>query len=525
MKPVEAMVLLMCVVIGVVLMGRRLKIPYPIALVLGGLGISLIPGLPPVRIHPDIIFLVFLPPLLYAAAWFTSVHDLKANLRPILLLAVGLVLFTTAAVGFVVHALIPEIPLAVALALGAIVSPPDAVAATSIAKRIGLPKRIVVILEGESLVNDATGLVALRFALAAAASGSFPMGKAGPEFVWVVAGGVLLGLLVGVLFERVARLLKEDLLLITLSLLAPYMAYLPAERLHVSGVLAAVTAGLYGGWKAPELISASVRLSAGAVWDLFVFVLNCVVFVLIGLQLPEVRAGLGHHSFGELAKYGTITSVVVILVRPLWVYPAAWLARCRESIRKRDPLPPWQSLAVVSWCGMRGVVSLAAALALPITFPDGRPFPERDLVVFLAFCVILATLVVQGLSLPFIVRWLGVKEKHNEQHERQTRLKLAHAALARLNELAEQDRVNEAALQHVRALYEDRVRHLTDEVAETLSWSEDRHRLVETRRLSREAIAAERRELIHLRRRAEVDEELLHQLEREMDLEETRLKT
>jgi CPA1 family monovalent cation:H+ antiporter len=207
------------------------------------------------------------------------------------------------------------------------------------------------------------------------------------------------------------------------------------------------------------------------------------------------------------------------------VFPAAWLARCRESIRKRDPLPPWQALAVISWCGMRGVVSLAAALALPMTFPDGRPFPERDLVLFLTFCVILATLVVQGLSLPFIVRWLGVKEEHDGQHERQTRLKLAHAALAHLNHLAEQDGRHEAAVQRVTEMYEDRVRHLTDDTAETLGWSEDRHRLVETRRLWREAIAAERRELIQLRRQARVEEELVHRIEREMDLEETRLKT
>src|SRR5687767_5779952 len=240
MKPVEALVLLLCAIIGVVLMGRRLKIPYPIALVIGGLGISLIPGLPPVQIHPDVIFLVFLPPLLYAAAWFMSVHDLKANLRPILLLAVGLVLFTTIAVGLLVHALIPEIPLAVAFALGAIVSPPDAVAATSIARRIGLPKRIVTILEGESLVNDATGLVALRFAVAAAASGSFSIGRASLEFIWVAAGGLALGLVVAVALGRISRLLKDDLLIITLSLLAPYAAYLPAERLHLSGVLAAV---------------------------------------------------------------------------------------------------------------------------------------------------------------------------------------------------------------------------------------------------------------------------------------------
>ena len=525
MKPVEALVLLLCAIIGVVLMGRRLKIPYPIALVIGGLGISLIPGLPPVRIHPDYVFLLFLPPLLYAAAWFTSWHDFKANLRPILFLAVGLVLFTTAAVGWIVHALIPEIPLAVAFALGAIVSPPDAIAATSVAKRIGLPKRIVTILEGESLVNDATGLVALRFALAAAASGEFSIGKAGLEFIWVAAGGVVLGLVVAFAFERLSRWLKDDLLLITLSLIAPYAAYLPAERLHISGVLAVVSAGLYGGWKAPELLSASVRLSANAVWDLFVFVLNCMVFILIGLQLPEVRAGISHHSPRELFFLGSVICFAVILVRPLWVFPAAWLARLNKRVHQHDPLPPWQSMAIVSWCGMRGVVSLAAALALPMTFPDSRPFPERDLVLFLAFCVILATLVLQGLSLPFIVRWLGVKEQHDDQHERQTRLKLAHAALARLNQIASQERVHEAALERLTEMYEDRVRHLTDDTAEALGWSEDRHRLVETRRLWREAVSAERRELIRLRREAKVDEELVHRLEREMDLEETRLKS
>jgi monovalent cation/hydrogen antiporter len=525
MKPVEAMVLLLAAVVGVVLVGRRLKIPYPIALVIGGLGISLIPGLPAVRIQPDIIFLVFLPPLLYAAAWFTSIHDFKANLRPILLLAVGLVLFTTAAVGFVVHAFIPEIPLAVAFAIGAIVSPPDAVAATSIAKRVGLPKRIVTILEGESLINDATGLVALRFALVAAASGSFSIGKASFEFIWVALGGIALGLAVGVLFERLARLLDDEFLIITLSVLAPYIAYLPAERLHVSGVLAAVAGGIYGGWKAPELLSASVRLSATAVWAQLIFLLNCIVFVLIGLQLPEVRAGLGHHSLGELAFYGAMTSAAVILVRPLWVFPAAWLSRLSKRVRKNDPLPRWQVLAVISWCGMRGVVSLAAALALPTTFRNQQPFPERDLIVFLAFCVILATLVLQGLSLPLVIRWLGVREEHDTQHARQTRLKLAHAALAYLNRLAEQGHVNEAALQRVTEIYRDRVRHLTDDTAEVLGWSEERYQLLETRRLSREAIAAERRELIALRRHAQVEEELVHQLEREMDLDETRLRS
>jgi len=523
MKPVEALAVLLCAVIGVVLIGRRLKIPYPIALVIGGLCISLIPGLPVVRIDPEIIFLVFLPPLLYAAAWFTSWHDFKANLRPIFLLAVGLVLFTTLVVGWVVHALIPEIPLAIAFALGAIVSPPDAVAATSIARQIGLPKRIVALLEGESLVNDATGLVALRFAIVAAGSGEFSIAQASMEFLWVAAGGLALGLIVGFLFERAARLLKDDLLIVTLSLIAPYAAYLPAERLHLSGVLAVVAAGLYGGWKAPELITATVRLNAQAVWNLFVFLLNCVVFILIGLQLPAVRAGIGHHTWSELMLYGVIVSGVVILVRPLWVFPSAWLARLSKRVREKDPLPPWQHIAVVSWCGMRGVVSLAAALALPMTLPGGQPFPERDLILFLTFCVILATLVLQGLSLPFVIRWLGVKRPRDGEQERRARLKIAHAALARLNKLAEERSVNESALGRVINHYEDRIRHLNDSLAEILGWSPDREEFVAVRQLWREAFHAERQELIGLRRTAQLDEELMHQIEHEIDLEETKL--
>jgi monovalent cation/hydrogen antiporter len=526
MKPVEALVLLLCATIGLVLLSRRLKISYPIALVIGGLCISLLPGLPAVRVRPDLVFLLFLPPLLYAAAWFTSWHEFKANLRPILFLAVGLVLFTTVVVGWVVHALIPEIPLAVAFALGAIVSPPDAVAATSIAHQLGLPKRIVTILEGESLVNDATGLVALRFAIAAAASGSFSVGEATLQFVWIVIGGTALGLLAGVVLAKVAKLIKDESLLITLTLLAPYIAYLPAERLHVSGVLAAVTAGLYGGWNAPELLNASTRLNARAVWDTWIFVLNCVVFILIGLALPEVRRDLGHHSIGELAIYGAVTSGVVILVRPLWVFPGTWLPRLlSRRLAARDPIPPWQHILIVSWSGMRGVVSLAAALALPLALPDGQPFPERDLVLFLAFSVILSTLVLQGLSLPFLIRRLGVRQHLDSEHERRARLKIAHAALGHLNNLADQKNVNEIALQRVTGQYEERIRHLNDSLAEALGWSSDRERLIAGRQLWREALQAERRELIQLRRQAQVDEDLMHRIEREIDLEETRLKS
>ena len=525
MKPIEAMVLLMCAVVGVVLLGRRLRMPYPIALVIGGLCISLVPGLPSVRINPDLVFLLFLPPLLYAAGWFTSWHDFKTNRRPIFLLAFGLVLFTTFVVGIVLHSVIPGMPWAVAFACGAIVSPPDAVAATAIADQLRLPKRIVSILEGESLVNDATGLVTLRFALAAAASGSFSMAHATLEFFWVVAGGVGVGLAVGMMFERVFRLIKGDSLLITVSLLVPYIAYLPAERLHVSGVLAAVGAGIYGGWKGPELLSASTRLNAVAVWSVLVFLLNCILFIVIGLQLPGITSELGNHSMGQLITYGALVSAVVILVRPVWVFPATWLPRLlSKRLRERDPIPSPRYTLVVAWSGMRGVVSLAAALALPITLSDGHPLPERGLLIFLTFCVVLSTLVLQGLTLPLIARWLGVTEPAETRLERNARLKLAHAALAHLKSVAELHPRHEKALQQVTAHYQERIEDLNDELAEVLGWSDHREHWVAARQLRLQSLEAERRELIKLRREHQVNEELMHQIEHELDLEEARLR-
>ena len=516
----------MCAVVAVVLLGRRLRMPYPIALVIGGLCISLVPGLPVIRINPDLVFLLFLPPLLYAAGWMTSWHDFRQNLRPIFLLAVGLVLFTTLVVGLVVHALIPTMPLAVAFAFGAIVSPPDAVAATAIAQQVALPRRIITVLEGESLVNDATGLVALRFALAAAVSGTFSLERAALEFVWVALGGLALGLVVGLAMAQVTKLIKEDSLVITVTLLVPYVAYLPAERLHVSGVLAAVSAGIYGGWRAPELFPAGTRLSAVSVWDMLVFLVNCVLFILIGLQLPEVVQQLDCHSAGELLAYGALASALVIGIRPLWVFPATWLPRLlSRKLRRRDPLPPWRHVFIVAWSGMRGVVSLAAALALPVSLANGQPFPHRDLVIFLTFCVIFSTLVLQGLSLPFIVRRLRVKEPRSEQHERDVREKLAQAALAHLNRLAEQRGTHPAALQQVIAIYRERLQHLHDDLAELLGWSTQREQLVALRRLRLEALGAERSELIRLRREHRVDDGLMREIEHEMDLEETRLRS
>jgi len=521
----ELLISLLISIAGFGLLARKLKVPEPIMLVVGGLTVSLIPGLPRVELNPEYVFLLVLPPLLYAQAWFTSWKDFCDNLRAISLLAVGLVLFTTTAVAFVAHALVPELPLAAAFVLGAIVSPPDAVAASAIAQRLRLPKRMVTILEGESLVNDATGLVAYKFALAAVFTGSFSLAKASGGFLLVAAGGVLIGLFVGWIFTWLLRWIRDDLIDIVLSLIVPYVAYLGAERLHVSGVLATVVAGIWLGARSPELLSASTRLTATAFWNTFVFLLNGVVFMLIGLQLPEVIRGLHDHPWGELLLHAAIIGGVVIVTRILWVFPGAYLPRWMSArIREREPRPPLRNVAVIGWCGMRGVVSLAAALAVPRLLPNGNEFPERDLVLLFTFAVILVTLVGQGLSLPWLIRRLRISTDHSEDDaEREARRAAAKAALTRIEEFAGQEKLTEEAISAVTAAYHERLHHLGDELADALGWSALRQRSIESRRLRREALAAERQHLIALHRQHRLSKELLHKLERELDLEEARL--
>lgn len=525
MQTVELLILLLICLAGFGLLARRLQLPEPILLVIGGLAVSLIPGLPRIELQPDYVFLLILPPLLYAQAWFTSWKDFCDNFRAISLLAVGLVLFTTVAVALVAHALVPELPLAAAFVLGAIISPPDAVAASAIAQRLRLPRRLVIILEGESLVNDATGLVAYKFALAAVATGTFSLAQAGGGFLLVAAGGIAVGLAVGWIFTWLLCWIRDDLIDIVLSLIVPYAAYLGAERLHVSGVLAAVSAGIWLGARSPDLLSASTRLTATAFWNTLVFLLNGVVFMLIGLQLPEVIRGLHDHPWGELLLQAAILGGVVIVTRLLWVFPGAYLPRWLSArIRAREPRPPVRQVAVVGWCGMRGVVSLAAALAVPRLLPDGREFPERDLVLFFTFALILVTLVGQGLSLPWLIRRLKVGEDSGEDEtERSARRAAAEAAISRIREVAGREKFAAEALDAVAAVYEERLHHLGDDLADALGWSPLRQRSVEGRRLRREALAAERDHLIALHRAHRLPKELLHKLERELDLEEARL--
>jgi CPA1 family monovalent cation:H+ antiporter len=521
----ELLILILVSLAGFGLLARKLQLPEPIVLVLGGLAISLVPGLPRVELRPDYVFLIVLPPLLYSQAWFTSWKDFCDNLRPILLLAVGLVLFTTTAVAFVAHALVPELTLAAAFVLGAIVSPPDAVAASAIAQRLRLPKRMVTILEGESLVNDAAGLVAYGFALTAVLTGSFSLPKAAGGFVMLAVGGVAVGLVVAWIIARLLRWIREDLIDIVLSLIAPFVAYISAERLHVSGVLATVVAGIYLGARSPELLSASTRLTGTAFWNMLVFLLNGVVFMIIGLQLPEVVRGLHDHSRGELFLDAALICGVVIVTRLVWVFPSAYLPRwLSKRIRARDPFPPWRDVAVFGWCGMRGVVSMAAALAVPRLLPDGSEFPERDLILLFTFSVILVTLVGQGLTLPWLIRRLRVSGPAVEEHmEQDARRAAANAALARIEQLAAAERLTDEAVRAVVEAYRERILYLTDELAEALGWSPHRQQAIEGRRLRREALAAEREQLIALHRKHRLSKELLHKLERELDLEEARL--
>src|SRR5947208_8102312 len=370
MHQAEIIVLLFAAVAALVVVARKLGLPYPVVLVLAGLALSFIPHLPEVKLDPNLVFFFFLPPLIYPAALFTSWRDFRRNLRPILLLAIGLVLFTTITIACVAHSIVPSLPWAAAFALGAIVSPPDAIAATSVIRRLSVPHRIEAILEGESLVNDATALVALQFAIAALMTGTFSLGHAALRFVWVAVGGVAFGLLVGFTMRFVQRHLDDPPVQITISLLTPFLAYLPAERLHVSGVLATVAAGIYLGWHSPLTIRARTRIPLYAFWEIVSFLLNGLVFITIGLQLPGIVRGLRGESLESLIRDHLLVSGAVVLVRIVWVVCVTYFPRLlSKKLRARDPFPPWRDVALVAWAGMRGVVSLAAAFALPFALP------------------------------------------------------------------------------------------------------------------------------------------------------------
>jgi monovalent cation/hydrogen antiporter len=523
MKEIEILFGLLFVMLILVAVARRLKIAYPILLVIGGLLISFIPGLPHIEVEPEIVFIVFLPPILQAAAYFTPMRDFRQNLRSIGLMAIGLVLATASAVAVVSHYVI-GLSWAEGFILGAIVAPPDAIAATAVARNVKMHHRIVTVLEGESLLNDATALVTLRVALAALVTGSFSFFNAGWSFLLAAIGGIIVGLLIGIVSAPLFRRLTSDVPVYTvLTFLAGYASYILAEEvLHVSGVLAVVALGLY--FSRYNSMTPEIRLQAVPVWDIVVFIINGLAFILIGLQLNGVLESLRGNSPLTLLGYAVAVCLVVIVVRFLWVFPGAYLPRLPRKVRERDPFPRWQNVFIVSWAGMRGIVSLAAALALPLQV-NGRPYENRDLLIFLTFSVILATLVLQGLSLPLLVKWLKAGDDGQEiREEHKARLKTAHAARQRLTEIANRENwVSDELATKLHQQYEVRIQHFTALYQNPDGEHEDEG--VESyERLRLHLLEAENAALLKLRDEGVINDEVLRRVQRDLDFEYMQLQ-
>jgi len=510
---------LMVAVAGLSVLARVVRVPYPILLVLGGLVLGFLPGMPAVELPPELVLVAFLPPLLYWAGFFASPRDLRADARAISMSAVGLVLATTAAVAVTAHSMVDRMTWPAAFALGAIVSPTDPLAASAIGRRLGVPRRLLTLLEGESLVNDATALVAYRIAVAAAVGGSFVAWQAGLRFVVGTAGGVAVGLLVGWLVAELRRRLDEPVVEIVVSVFTGYAAYLPAELLGVSGVLAAVTAGLYVGWRAPELASAATRLLGFSFWEVLVYLANAVLFILVGLQLRPILEELDGTAMAVLVGEGALVSAVVVAVRLGWGFSIPYLVRLvdRRPSQVMRRVGAKQRL-IIGWSGMRGAVSLAAALALPLDFP------MRNLILFLTFSVIFATLVVQGLTLPTLIRRLNFEQDDTEEREEiRARLAATHAALDRLDELAGADWTRDDTVERLHGLYEFRRRRLKARGGYLEDdGTEDRSQAYQ--RLLRELLQAQRQAIVRLRNQGQISNDVMHRIERELDLEDTRLE-
>jgi len=519
-ETIEIIFGLLVAVAGLAILARKIGVAYPILFVTSGLVMSLIPGLPRVRLDPDLVFFLFLPPLLYPAALLTSWRDFRANLGAISKLAIRLVLVTTVVIAVVAHQLL-GLPWAAAFVLGAIVSPPDAIAATAITQQLRVPRAIVTILEGESLVNDATALIIYRFAVIAVVTGAFSLASAGLEFVLAALGGIVVGAAIGWLASFIQQRLDDPPVQTTLSLLTPYAAYLAADKAGVSGVLAVVIAGLYLGWRSPEIIHSRARLRIVPVWEMVVFLLNGLIFILIGLQLPEVLQKLSGHSLLKLCWQAALLNLVLIVARCAWIFAVKHLPLIlgRKSAMNLPP-PNWRHTAIVAWTGMRGVVSLAAAMALPLTVRTGSPFPGRDLILFHTFAVILVTLVLQGLSLPLIIRWLGVVDDGTEEREeRQARVKAVRAALVRLDEF--KGRADEELLGRLLLEFERRISELDSSVRITGNLL-GMPRPITYQFLLVDALEAERRTILQLRNEGAINDEVLRKIQGDLDLVELR---
>ena len=519
----QIFLILLAVLAGTALLARRINVAPAILLLLAGTALAFAPGMPSLELPPELVLLVVLPPLIYSASVAMSWREFRHNLRPIILLAVGCVIFTAFAVATATHYLI-GLPWDIGFLLGAIVAPPDAVAPLAIARKLGLPRRILVVLEGEGLANDATALILYRFAVVAISTGMFSLPEAAGTFVAIIAGEVLFGVAVGWLSLRARHRARDPQIEIALSLITPYIAYWVPEHFGGSGVISTVACGLYMSWNGPLLISAATRLQGIFFWDLVIFLVEGLLFLLTGFQMRLLFEKSKAFPLHDILLATALVTVMVIVARFAWVYPATYLPRLIRRVRERDPSPPWQWVFVLSFTGVRGAVSLAAALALPFTLPNGEGFPYRDLILFVTFGVIFITLVGLGLGLPPVVRWLGVaqaaRDEHLAEHESEiaARREALDVALKSLDAITDNREVSGEVVKLLRARHETRASQLPD------SLDPDAHDVSATgRALTRELIAAERKFIHALLRDGRITDEVRRRIERDLDLEEASL--
>jgi CPA1 family monovalent cation:H+ antiporter len=532
----KIIIFIMAILISLTAIANKRKLPYPILLVIAGLIIGFVPQLPNLSLDPDVVFVIILPPLLYDAASKTSWHEFRTSIRPISALAITLVFFTTVAVAVTAHYLIPGFSWPLAFVLGAVVSPPDAVAASGIIKGLGLNKKVITILEGESLVNDASALIAYRYAVTAVTTGTFVFWQAGLQFLLVAGAGIAIGVATGYLFVLVHKKIENNPVVETsLTLLSPFISYLAAENFHMSGVLAVVSTGLVISWRSPEVFSYQTRMRTKLVWDTLIFLLHGFVFMLIGLQLPAIIKDMGNYPFTEILGYGLLVSLVTILVRIIWVLSGAyWLnifqrrKNRADTDLKKETDETWKNVLVVAWTGTRGVISLAAALALPLFLLDGTPFPKRHSIIFLTFVVIFVTLVVQGLSLPLLIRWLKIKPQDNKNaEERELQLFLTTSTLHFIEEDLAINRDSKSQ-ELLKKKYEGLIMDLTKEIRrykkakrndEIIKPPPQDNLLNAQLQISR----FKRELLLKLHKEGDFSDAAIRQVERELDIDELKL--
>jgi CPA1 family monovalent cation:H+ antiporter len=546
MRGLELILLLLAVSAGLRILADRLTIPYSALLVVGGLVLAFVPNLPPVDVSPDVLFLVFVPPLLYWGAASFPLRDFRREIGPILRLAVIMVLVSIVAVAVVARAIDPEFTWPAAFALGAIVSPPDPVAVLSVMRSLRVPRAIESILEGEGLLNDATALVSYRMAVAAAVTGVFSPWRAGGQFLLAAIGGIVVGLLVGVIVIRLHRLTRSVAVAEnTVSLLTPFAAYLPAELVGASGVVAVVAAAMYVSRKVQTVGGPATRLQNQAMWSVVTFLLESLVFILVGLELPSVTHALDGGSVSSLLRETAIVCACVVLVRVLWVMPSTYIARSfgRWLRHSREPLPTWRQVLFIGWAGVRGGDSLVIALALPLTTAAGAPFPARDRIVFITFSVILMTLVIQGPTLRPFARWLNLHGDTNvDDEEAHARLTAAEAGLRALDSDGIARTEYPEVARYLRQRHRQRARRWAAREERQLEHRSgepthshfvtapshdagaiDEQRAAEYRRIRSAMIRAEQQALLDLRDRGEIGDDVMRNVQRELDLEQVLL--